>query len=96
MARVKLPKGYEIRHRNAIREGDNSVPKWASDAYHVLDGRTDPVASGRTPGEAKRNAMRSGRTTEPFDTSTKVDTGNYYAKQYDDRGKPRKRGGRAK
>lgn len=88
--KVKLPRGWEMRHRTAMREGDNSIPKFAKDQYHVLDGRTDHIASGNTPAEAASNARKLSEL--PFDTHAKIDMGEGY-KDYDDRGRSRRKKG---
>lgn len=91
MGTVKLPSNWEIRHRNAIRDGDNGIPRWAKEFYHVLDSRTDHIASGSTPGEAKKNAQRV--SDRPFDTPARVDMGSSYAREFDDKGRPRRKSG---
>lgn len=53
---VRLPSNWEIRHGNAIRNQDDQVPPWAWGKYHVLDSRTDHIASGATPEEAAAKA----------------------------------------
>jgi hypothetical protein len=43
---------WEIRHRSEMLEGDDTICKWATEQFYVLDGRTDVIGKGNTIEEA--------------------------------------------
>ena len=69
---VHLPKGWEIWERAAIRDGDDRIPRWATEKYYILDSRTDMICGGATPKAAARKA--TGLTELAFDTLAHVVT----------------------
>ena len=72
---VLLPKGWEIRHKSAILDGDGKVSKFAQKHnFHVLDTRTDHVAGADTPNDAIEKAKKASTYRHlDWDTTTKID-----------------------
>ena len=72
---VLLPKGWEIRHKSAILDGDGKISKFAQKHnFHVLDTRTDHIAGANTPEKAVEKAKKdSSYRNLDWDTPTKID-----------------------
>ena len=72
---VLLPKGWEIRHKSAILEGNGKISKFAQkNNFHVLDSRTDHIAGADTPKEAVEKAKKASTYRElNWDTPSKIE-----------------------
>ena len=75
-AQVSVPKGYEIRHRSQMLDGDGNVEDFAKGKHWwLLDSRTDPIKGFDCLSEMAAKPMTRGAWVDSFRVVRPVDKG---------------------